>query len=406
MTGARPAALAAAALLAAAAPAPGAMPRIAARAAFVVQPDTRDVVYAKRAGERRAMASTAKLMTALLALERFRLSQTLTVVPYRAAPGESVAGLRAGERMTLADLLRALLLASANDAAATLAVDVAGSQRAFVALMNQRARQLGLGDTRFANPIGLDAPGNYSSARDLVKLALLLRRNDFVRRIVDEPRARLRSGAQPRTVVNRNDLVAAHDFVDGVKTGHTLAAGYVLIGSATRDGVQVVSAVMGSPTLAARDADSLALLRYGLDRYERVSPVRAGQVVARPAVSEQPGRRAALVVSGLLTVVVRRGERPIVRLVGVPAAVAGPLPAGRRLGAIEVLHRGRVVARAPLVTARAVPRPTAGERVRSWLGRASTVALLSALAAATLSLVLLRRRVARRQSQGREPEAT
>ncbi len=134
-----------------AAPARAATPHVSAPSAILVQPDTRDVVYARRAGERRPMASTTKLMTALVALERLHLSDVLTVAPYSPAPAESVAGLRAGERMTTADLLRALLLPSANDAARTLAVGVSGSRGRFVSLMNRRARQLGLKDTHYAN---------------------------------------------------------------------------------------------------------------------------------------------------------------------------------------------------------------------------------------------------------------
>src|SRR5919201_3500585 len=146
-------------------------------------------------------------MTALITLERARLSRVMTTVGYHGAPAESVIGLRAGERMSAADLLRGLLLASANDAAATLAARVGGSQRAFVAMMNARARQLGLRHTHYANAIGLDDPGNYSSAEDLVKLTLILRRNAFFREVTNLPRTTLQSGAHPRTILNRNLLV-------------------------------------------------------------------------------------------------------------------------------------------------------------------------------------------------------
>src|SRR5439155_21216216 len=122
--------------------------------------------------QRRAIASTTKLMTALVALAHFRLGTVITLPPYAAQPGESVVGLRAGERMTFADLLRAMMLPSANDAAHAVAIAADGAVHAFVAEMNHRARQLGLRDTHFSNPIGLDEPGNYSSARDIVELAL------------------------------------------------------------------------------------------------------------------------------------------------------------------------------------------------------------------------------------------
>ena len=143
-------------------------PAITAPEAILVEPQTQDVVYARHAIMRRPMASTTKLMTALLTLEHARLDDVVTASPYSPAAGESLMGLRTGERLTVADLLRGLLIVSANDAAVTLANDIAGSQKAFVRMMNRRARELGLHDTHYANPVGLDAPGNYSSAADLV----------------------------------------------------------------------------------------------------------------------------------------------------------------------------------------------------------------------------------------------
>jgi D-alanyl-D-alanine carboxypeptidase (penicillin-binding protein 5/6) len=400
------AALVALLVLAAPAAAAAGPPHLTARSAFLVQPDTRDVVYARNADQPRAMASTTKLMTALLALERLDLSDVLTVVPYTPGPAESLAGLKPGERISAADLLRALLLPSGNDAAETLAVDIAGSQSRFVALMNQRARELGLRSTHYANPVGLDQPGNRSSARDLVELALVLRRNAFFRRTTNEPRATLHLRDGRRLVlVNRNTLVGRVPYVDGVKTGHTLDAGYVLVGSATRDGVNVVSVVMGEPSEAARDADTLALLRYGLARYRRVLPVAGRARLAVAKVADQGSARVALVAARPVSLVVRRGERPRVRLVGVPSDVSGPLAAGTPEGGAEVVAGGRVLARVPLVTARAVRAASVGQRLRSWLGRTATVVLLIALLACTVQLVLLRRRVVRRRRRSATGEA-
>jgi serine-type D-Ala-D-Ala carboxypeptidase (penicillin-binding protein 5/6) len=344
-------------------------------------------------------------MTALVALDELRLSRSYTLPPYHPAAGESVAGLRAGERMTFADLLRAMMLPSANDAAHAVATLAAGSVPAFVGQMNARARRIGLRNTHFANPIGLDESGNYSSAEDLVKMALLLRRNPFVREIVDAPRAVLHSGSRERVVVNRNDLVARYPFVTGVKTGHTLDAGYVLVGSAAGGGVSVVSSVLGAPTLAARDADSLALLRYGLSEYRREVAVAAQQVLARAAVADQGDARVALVAQRTLRAVVRKGERLGVRVLGAPGSVEGPLAAGARVGTVQALRRGQVVATTPLVVARAVPEATVPQKVRGWLGRSGTLVLLAFLAGCTVLLVLLRRRVARSGRPGqREPQ--
>src|SRR5207247_10767891 len=135
------------------------------------------------------------------------LDDVLTAGPYQALAAESVIGLRPGDRMTVRDLLRGLLLASGNDAAETLAVGIAGSKEAFVRLMNERARRLGLTATHFTNPVGLDEPGNHSSASDLAKLALVLRRSTFFRATTKLSQATLPDGGRRLTVVNRNTLV-------------------------------------------------------------------------------------------------------------------------------------------------------------------------------------------------------
>jgi D-alanyl-D-alanine carboxypeptidase (penicillin-binding protein 5/6) len=224
-------------------------------------------------------------MTALVAVERLKLDDVIAAANYRPAPIESQLGQRPGERFTVRDQLRALLLVSANDAAVTLAVRAAGSRARFVRLMNAKARELGLEDTRFANPVGLDDPGNYSTPADLAKLALVARTQPFLRETMDRARITLRSGDRRRTIVNRNTLVRTQPFVTGVKTGRTSQAGYVLIGSATRAGVSVVAVVMGASSEGARNADTLALLRHGLRRYRRTPVVERGEVLGRAGLT-------------------------------------------------------------------------------------------------------------------------
>ena len=389
-------------VLASAARAPGATattaraPVVRAPAAIVVEPATGDVVFQRNARDERPVASATKLMTALVTLERVRLGKVLSAVRYSAAPAESVIGLRAGERLTVADLVRGMILASANDAAATLAVRVGGSRARFVRLMNRRARQLGLHDTHYANPIGLDEPGNHSSAEDLVKLTLVLRRNAFFRAVANLPSARLRSGSHARTILNRNLLVRDGPVVNGVKTGHTASAGYVLVGSATRRGVTVVSAVLGDPSESARDADSLALLRYGLRRYHRVAAVKRGATFATAKLRFRD-ERVRLVATRTVRRVARRDERLIARVVGAPAEVEGPLPAGARMGTIVVRWRGRTVARVALVTARAISGASVLQRAGGLIGRTLIVLAAAAAALGSLQVVLLRRRLQRRR---------
>ncbi|MDX6702439.1 MAG: hypothetical protein QOF26_2665 [Baekduia sp.] len=375
-------------------------PIVRAPAAILVEPATGDVIFQRNAHQRLPIASTTKLMTALVTLEHASLDDVMTTVKYNAAPAESLAGFGAGERVTVRDLLRALLITSANDAAATLAARVAGSRSRFVTMMNAKARQLKLTDTHYANPVGLDNTENYSSATDLVKLTLILRRSAFFRATTDLAHVTLKSGAHPRTFANRNLLVRNVPAVNGVKTGHTNSAGYILVGSASRAGVTVLSAVIGDPSEAARDSDSLQLLKYGLDRYHVVTAVRNGQNVGSVGLAHRD-EQVGLVAGASVRRTARRGDKLTVTLEGAPTEVDGPLPAGARLGTVVVTQRGKVVARVPAVTADAVDAATFLQRLGDWLGQPLTLVLLGAFALCSLYLVLLRRRAVRRRQARR-----
>ncbi|MBN1529835.1 MAG: D-alanyl-D-alanine carboxypeptidase [Thermoleophilaceae bacterium] len=390
------AALAAAALPCAAAAAQP-PPEVQAPAAIVVDARDGHVLFARAAEEHRAIASTTKLMTALLTLERARPDEVFTAPDYDAAPAESRIDLAAGERMTVADLLKALLLESANDAAVTLARGVSGSTQRFVGAMNRRAEELGLEDTSYANPVGLDDPGAYSSAHDLATLAAVLMRRPRFARIVDLPEARLESGNRTRVVENRNLLIARYPFVTGVKTGHTLRAGYVLIGAAgnARTG-RVLSVVLGDPSEAARDADTLALLRWGLSRFERVRPLRPARTVAEVDIAHR-SEDAELVPARPVALTVRRGQRVRVRA-SAPDELDGPIEAGTRVGTASVLVDGRAVRRVALVPRADVPGAGTVRVVVSTLGVPLTLALVAAIlliAAMTVLRIRVRLRLVR-----------
>jgi D-alanyl-D-alanine carboxypeptidase (penicillin-binding protein 5/6) len=355
---------------AAALPAAARVPRPglgSAAAAIVVDESSGAVLLDKHPDARHAMASTAKLMTALLVLERDKLDAVFTAPAYNALSIESKINLRKGERMKVHDLLTALLLESANDAAVDLAVGTSGSKQAFVSLMNRRARRLGLNDTHYTNPIGLDQPGNYSSARDLAELARRLMADKRFASIVDRPSAHLTSGSHSRTVRNRNLLVGRYRFVDGIKTGHTLTARYVLVGAAHANGGRVVSVVLGEPSEAARDSDTLALLRWGVDQFRKSTVLTAGKPVAWARVAHHDKLRIPLVTRRSATFTLLRGQRLRLR-VHAPAELEGPLPAGRRVGSVDVLYLGRTVRTLGLVTRRTVPGSSVLTRVSDALG--------------------------------------
>lgn len=372
-------------------------PEVQARAAVVMEASTGDVLYSKNSRQRRSIASATKLMTVLVALQRTDLDDVYTAANYHASPGESQIGLRPGERMSVRDLLRATLLPSANDAAAAIAVGTMGSTKAFVAEMNKRAAALGLRDTHYTTPVGLDDPDNYSSARDLAKLAIRLRGYEFFRRTTDLPRATLRSGSRKRTVINRNTLVRNVPAVNGVKTGHTNRAGYVLVGSARRAGVTVISVVLGEPTERARDADSLALLRYGLNSYEAVTPLPQGRPLGKVALRYRGEDSVEVVAGASVRRVLRNGVRTSVAVRGLPKEVDGPLPRGTRVGTAIVRAGKKVLARVPVVTARPVAEAGLGTRLGDLVRRSQTLVALVVLLVCSLPLVMLRRRAMRRR---------
>lgn len=397
------AALLAATLCAIAAPVAAARiappPSLSAPAAAVFESSTGMPLYGRAAGQRHLIASTTKLMTTLVAASSVRLDRLCTAPPYAAGPLETQIGLRAGERMRVRDLLRAALLPSANDAAATLAVCVAGSRTAFVARMNARARQLGLRHTHFSTPVGLDDAGNYSTAADLARLAIAARAEPFLRQTMNLRSATLRSGDHVRTVVNRNTLVQDVPWVDGVKTGHTNAAGYILVASGTQHGTTFVATVLGDPSEGARNADALALLQWAFASFRVATPVTRGAVYAHPAVKHRADERIDVVASRDVRELLRRDVR--VRLVvSVPRELEGPLPRHAIVGSATVRANGRAIARVPLVTARAVPEVGLLEQAGRVLDDpGSLIAIVALLGGA--AILLGRARGARRRARRR-----
>lgn len=387
----RPAAAAAvaAALLALAMPAasPAAGPEIPARAWVLVDSGDGSTLASREAGAQAPVASATKLMTAYAARRDLPLSKRVVAPGYQALAAESLVGLRAGERITVRDLLYGLILASGNDAAVALADAAAGSQERFVAEMNRDARRLGLQDTHYANPIGLDQPGNYSSAADLARLATELREDPFFRKVFDTAETTVHSGGRSIRLTNRNTLVRTVPWVNGVKTGYTLGAGYVLVGSGTRKGVTLVSTVLGASSESGREAATLELLDYGFDRYRREPVIDRGERLATPSVRYQDDS-LGLVADKDVELTVRRDQRVTTDVVA-PDEVEGPVDRGERVGEAVIAVDGEPVARVALVAARAVPEANLGDRVDDALpgGPVFAWVLITAPVAALLLII-------------------
>jgi len=380
-------------------------PDLTAPSAVLIEASTGDVLYAKAADKRRPIASTTKLMTALLTMEHAKLSDIVPASSYVAAPIESKLSLRPGEELSVADLLRGLMLESANDAAVTLAEHVSGTRAAFVRLMNKRARELKLRNTHFDNPIGLDGAGNYSSARDLAKLAVVLRKHSFIRKIANRTSATLTTGYRPRTINNRNTLLAKDRDVNGLKTGHTSTAGYVLVGTRRHKQVTVVSVVLGTPSLAARDADSLALLRYGEHFFHVITPVDQGTTIAQPEIQYRPGASLELITSGSVKRVVRRDAKITVNDVDIPDRVTGPIAGGQQFGYREVFADGKRIAAVPIVAKYFVPAADFPQRAKDSFTRLPMLIIAVAVLGGTVLVARRLRRGPRRRPPRSEPEA-
>lgn len=329
-------------------------PEIEAPEAILVETDLGRTVFARHARRAAAIASITKLMTAYVTLEYEPLTRVLVEQPYAAGPGESLAHLPAGGRYSVADLLRALLLPSGNDVANSLAIDIGGTVPHFIALMNKAARHLGLGETHYATPVGLDTPGNYSTARNLAKLAEDLLRDTFFAAVVRERTAYLPGGVE---VTNHEGyLYAEYPFLVGVKSGYTGAARYCFVGAASWHGVHLISVVLGDATQAQRDEDTLRLLRYGLALFHHVRFAVKGRAYQEVPVngSSQP---VALVAERSGGLVVARNETLDVSFAGVPSDLQGPLAAGTPEGTLDVTEHGQLALSVPLVTAAAVAAP-------------------------------------------------
>lgn len=348
------------------APWSAAPPRVGGRAYIVVSATTGEVLASRRPDVRRAMASITKLMTVLVTLEHAKPSDTVTATDAAAAVGESSISLKPGERLTVRELIEAALIQSANDSADALAVHVGrGSLPRFVALMNAKARELRLTRTHFANPDGLDAPGHYSTARDVTRLARIAMRNPVIRDVVSHRTAHIAGG---RTLRTWNDLLGTFPNLLGVKTGHTDNAGWSQVAAARGQGVVVYATLLGEPTREQRNADLAALLAWGIDQYRVVPLVRPGRVLASAALPYGKDAVGLVSLRGV-TRVVRLG-RTLRQEVVAPATLSLPVAKGERLGEVRILDGSRVLARVPLVAARSVTRPGALGRARYYAGRA------------------------------------
>ena len=340
-------------------------PPVRSTAYIIEDARTGEVLDSSNAHAHRPIASLTKLMTVLLTLQHHKLTDVVTVDPRAAAVGESSIDLAGGEQMTVSDLLKGTLIQSANDAADALALSMAPDYPSFARLMNAEAAKLGLRDTHFVRPDGLDAPDEYSSAADITALARLVMHTRFVRETVRQETATISGG---RTLHTWDDLLSQFRQTIGVKTGHTDLAGWCQVAAARGRGVTIYATLLGSPTRSERNVDLQSLLIWGLAQFRLVPAVASAHTYADVRV---PYGQAPLALVAAKPLLDRRASGP--------AADRDRRRAGRRLAARPPgrgarTHRDPSGARSwseprDLVASRSINKPGLGGRLGWYAGR-------------------------------------
>jgi D-alanyl-D-alanine carboxypeptidase len=361
-------------------------PHVLAKSWALIDGRTGEVLTSHAGEERRLVASTTKLMTAYVAMKDLPLAKIVKAQPYEYEYGESVMGLRAGQKISVEDLLYGLILLSAGDAAHTLAIDSAGSVKKFVAEMNRYAAALGLTNTHYANPVGLDQKGNYSSALDLATLTMELEKIPAFAKIADTREKTLKSLHPPRKIKTINELLEMAPWVTGVKTGHTWKAGYVLVGSGEKRGIHLISVAIDAPTDETRFSDNLELLEWGFRQYHRRKALHKGQELASPSIRYSGGELPLLVAHPLK--VALRNDQKVEVDVDAPREVTGPIRRGARLGTATVSVDGLRAGSVPLLASRRVPTANAFDKARGFIGEHRLPLAIAACAILVVAMLL------------------
>lgn len=326
-------------------------PALRAACAIVLDAQSGRVLYEKNADERSLIASTTKIMTGLLVCESGRLDEQIEVPAGAAGIEGSSMYLKAGERVTLRELLYGMMLRSGNDAAMALAIALAGSGDAFAAQMNGRAQELGLHSTHFSNPHGLDSEENYSTARDLATLARAALENETFRAVV----ATKTITAANRCLTNHNKLLWRYDGAIGVKTGYTKAAGRILVSAAEREGRRLIAVTINDPD---DWNDHAKLLDYGFTQYTDTVFAEAQMPLGCVLIVNGVQTSVALVAREALRYPTLPEERVQLRLCA-PVILTAPVDTGQ-VGTLCLLVNGACVASVPVDVAAAVAqRPAA-----------------------------------------------
>lgn len=319
-----------------------------AKSAILMEESTGNILYESNPDERLPIASVTKVMTMLLIMEavdsgKISLDDMVTVSENAMSYGGSTMFLETGEQLTVNDMLKGIAVASANDGCVAMAEHLAGSESAFVDMMNEKAKKLGMENTHFMNTNGLDEDDHYSSARDVAIMSRELMKHETIFNYTSIWMDTLRGGKFQ--LANTNKLIRFYDGANGLKTGSTSKALCCLSAAAKRNDMQLIAVVLGAPTSAERFASAKSLLDYGFANYAVNTQITAGDEVQKIAVEKGVDKEVDVVAGDSCSTLVKKGQEDnITKEIKIDETITAPIEAGQKIGTMTISRDGEVIA--------------------------------------------------------------
>ena len=319
-----------------------------AKSAILMEESTGNILYESNPDERLPIASVTKVMTMLLIMEdvdsgKISLDDMVTVSENAMSYGGSTMFLETGEQLTVNDMLKGIAVASANDGCVAMAEHLAGSESAFVDMMNEKAKKLGMENTHFMNTNGLDEDDHYSSARDVAIMSRELMKHETIFNYTSIWMDTLRGGKFQ--LANTNKLIRFYDGANGLKTGSTSKALCCLSAAAKRNDMQLIAVVLGAPTSAERFASAKSLLDYGFANYAVNTQITAGDEVQKIAVEKGVDEEVGVVAGDSCSTLMKKGQEDnITKEIKIDETITAPIEAGQKIGTMTISRDGEVIA--------------------------------------------------------------
>jgi D-alanyl-D-alanine carboxypeptidase (penicillin-binding protein 5/6) len=327
------------------------------KSAILIERDTGSVLYEKNSGEQLPPASMTKVMTMLLIMEaidegKLSWDEKIRTSEYAASMGGSQIFLEPGEEMTTKQMLQGIAIGSGNDASVAMAERIAGSEEAFVEMMNKKAKELGLKNTNFQNPTGLPAEDHYSTAYDMAMMAKELLKYEDITKFTGTYEAYLREDTDKKFwLVNTNRLVRFYPGVDGLKTGFTSEAKYCLTATAQKEGMRVITVVFGAPTSKERNAQVTKMLDYAFSQYKTHPMYERNHALGKVSVSKGEKKKVEALTSEPISLLTKKGEgiEDIEQKVTLDKNIKAPIQKGDKIGTLTLTKNGKTLVESPLV---------------------------------------------------------